>query len=881
MMRRHVIQAIFRRNFFSYFGSPTGYVFIAVFIAATSIAAFWVPSFFVNNLADLGTLNDLFPILLVFFIPAISMSAWAEERKQGTDELLLTLPATDIEVVLGKYLSVLGIYSVALLFSFTNVGILAYLGSPDVGVMLGTYMSYWFLGGALIAVAMVASQLTSSQTVAFILGAIFCAVPVFLNRAGAIVGGKPQEWLEGMGVTPFFTDLASGVASLQSILYFIGFAVVFIYANLILLARRHLDKGEQLMHLGVRICSLMVIGIAVGVLTGRAGSHGRIDLTQERLHSLAEPTRKIINKIDPGRPVYIQAYISPEVPQQYVEQRETLIGLLKEFEAVGGGRIQLRIVDTERYSPQARQAEDQFGIKAATVRENAEGEEDAEGVYLGVAFTCGSDSVVIPFFNRGLSVEYELTRSVGTVSGAQRRKIGVANTDAKLFGGLDFQTMSQSPEWEILGELKKQYDVVQVGVDSPITEKIDALIVAQVSSLTQPQMNNLLSWIKAGGPALLFDDPFPQFNPRLAPGEPKSSPRQPMMGMMPPPPSEPKGDITKFCSDLGFQFPTETIIWDSYNPHPRFNLAPKEILFVDHDRFNQSDPITSGLQEMVILNGGEVRAQGALPLNFTPLLTTTPMSGGVLKSQLFQSSFFGLQRVEPQYRPRGQAATLAARIKGAVPAAPLVPGQPPSPLPPSNVNVVFVADLDCISNLFFQLRSEGAEGAGGLTLDNITFVLNCVDVLAGDESYVELRKRRPKHRTLEKFEMLTKGHNQKMLDETKEAEEKAEKELDAAKARLTAKVDEVRKRSDFDERRKEMEIRNLEEVENKRLAVEQRKIEEDKKATIERSKGTMKLGVSTIKKEIRGFSFLFALTPAVLVGLYMFVRRQSAQGRVS
>jgi ABC-2 type transport system permease protein len=881
MMRRHVVQAIFRRNFFSYLGSPTGYVFIIVFIALSSIAAFWVPAFFTNNLADLSTLNELFPLLLILFIPAITMSSWAEERKQGTDELLLTLPATDPEIVVGKYLSVLGIYSVALLFSLTNVLLLWYLGSPDLGVMIGTYLGYWFLGGALISLAMIASQLTSSQTVAFILGALFCAVPVFLNRAGTVVGGKVQDWLEGVGVSASFLDLASGVVSLQAILYFAAFAAVFLYANLMLLARRHVDKGDQLAHLGTRAFCLMVIGVSLGILTGRFGSHGRVDLTQERLHSLSAQTKTIIDKIDPGRPVYIQAYISPEVPQQYAEQRQTLVSLLKEFEAISGGRIQLRIVDTERYSPEARQAEDQFGIKAATVRESVEGEEDTEGVYLGVAFTCGADSVVIPFFSRGLSVEYELTRSVGTVSGNQRRKVGIANTDAKLFGGLDFQTMSQSPEWEIVGELKRQYDVVQVSVDAPITEKVDCLIVAQVSSLTQPQMNNLMAYIRQGGPSLLFDDPFPQFNPRLAPGEPKSSGRQPMMGMMPPPPSEPKGDVAKFYSELGFQFPTETLIWDTYNPHPKFRMAPREILFIDHDRFSQSDPITSGLQEMVILNGGEVRAQGAMPLTFTPLLMTTPDSGGIFKNQLFQNNFFGLQRVEPRYGlPRGQPATLAAHIKGAIPAPAPAPGQPPAG-PPANVNVVFVADLDCISNLFFQLRAEGAESAGGLTLDNITFVLNCVDVLAGDESYVELRKRRPKHRTLERFESLTKGHNQKMLDETKEAEEKAEKELDAARAHLTAKVDDVRKRTDMDERRKEMEIRNLEEVENKRLAVTQREIEEKKKSTIERSRGTKKQGENTIKRSIRVISFLLAPVPAVLIGLYVFARRLAAQGRAS
>jgi ABC-2 type transport system permease protein len=893
MIRRHVVQAIFRRNFLSYFGAPTGYVYISVFIFISAIFTFWSDTFFTNNLANLDTLNRWFPLVLLFFIPAVSMATWAEERKQGTDELLLTLPAADLEIVVGKYMATLGIYSVALVFSLTNVIALSFLGHPDIGVMIGTYLGYWFLGGALIPVAMVASLLTSSQTVAFILGALFCAVPISLSKAGNISSGRLQGWLEGMGIDTSFGDLASGVVSLRSILYFASLAVVFIYINLGLVVRRRrgtlLDvtfPTEQSMfgilgrrlgfHLSVRTLSLLVMGISLGILAGRVG--GRVDLTQERLHTLTDPTREIIRKVDPSRPVYIQAYVSPEVPESYVEQRETLLGLLKEYDAIGGDRIHLRIVETERYSTEARLAEDQFGIRPESVRQAAEGDEDVEAIFMGVAFTCGTEEVVIPFFHRGLSVEYELTRSIGTVSGAKRRKIGVANTDARLFGGLDFQTMSSQGEWQILSELKKQYEVIQVGLDTPIVDKVDVLLVAQVSSLTQLQMNMLLTYIKQGGAALLFDDPFPAFNPRLAPGEPKQNPRQGgMMGMMPPPPGEPKGDMARFYSELGIVFPGETIVWDTYNPHPRFHRAPREILFVGKERFNASEPITSGLQEMVAIYSGEVHSTGTAPLTFTPLLTTTPVSGGLFKSQLFQQSFMGMSRVEPQYRPRGQEITLAARVKGTIPGTP--PGKDGMPGgPPANINIVFVADLDCIGNEFFSMRNEGPEG---LQLDNVTFVLNCVDVLAGDESYVGLRKRRPKHRTLEKFEELTKTHNQQMLDETKVAEEKAEKELKEAQARLDAKVDEVRKRTDLDERQKEMQVQNLQQVEQKRFQVSQREIEERKKGAIERSKSTMKQSVSSIKKFIRNLAVFLAPIPALLMGLYMFTRRLAAQGRAS
>ncbi len=444
-LRSHAIRAIFDRNFQAYFSNPAGYVFITLFVLVGAWAAFWRPEFFTSNQASLSTLNDWMPYLLLFFVPAITMSTWAEERRQGTDELLLTLPARDVEIVLGKYLAALGIYTVALAFSLTHVAILAWLGSPDLGIMASTFLGYWLMGALMIAIGLVASLLSSNVTVGFILGGLFAAIPVFSPLIGLAFNSGTRRSIEDLSIPSQFRDFGTGVISASGVFYFLSLAAAMLYLNMILIGRRHWAGGERsrglVGHSLVRVLALVVALVGLNVVISRAGA--RHDNSEEKLFTLSRESNNLIGQIPTDKPVYIQAYYSPEVPREFVEAKANLLGLLREYAALGGARIRLNLVETELYSNAAREAQKRFGIEPKRVVSNEEARQSASEIFLGVAFTSGLEEVVVPFFDPGLPTEYELTRSIRVVSKSGRKKVGVLATDAKMLGGFDFRSMGQ------------------------------------------------------------------------------------------------------------------------------------------------------------------------------------------------------------------------------------------------------------------------------------------------------------------------------------------------------------------------------------------------------------------------------------------------------
>ena len=660
------------------------------------------------------------------------------------------------------------------------------------------------------------------------------AIPIAygsVDAAGAILSGAPQRLAERLSLVQQFRDLASGVLTLSSLAYFLGLAAVALYLNAALLGKRRWRAGgwrSPAPHIVFRAASLLVIAGSLTLIASAA--RVRLDLTSEKLHSLAPETRALLRSLDPRQPVFIQAYISPEVPRAYVDARNNLVAMIREFEAAGGEAVRARIVETVKYSPQAREAQERFNIRPYRVPVTEESARATNEIFMGLAFTCGSEEFVIPFFDRGLPAEYELMRSIRVVSRAKRKKVGVLATPVRLFGGLDFQSRSQAQEWSIVAELRKQYEVVEVQPDADYPEDIDVLLAAQPSELDPGQIARLTEYAKRGRPLLLLIDPLPAFNLELAPEN---------------------ANLRPLLDVLGLTWQIDRVAWDSYNPHPQLKSLPKEFVFVGKG-FNAQEPVSAGLQEAVLIYPGVLRARSDAAAKITPLMETSGDSGLVRISDLIDRTPFGVNLIRDVRRtPDDSKHMLAARVAGPV-------------------NAIVVADVDLMGEQFFELRRRGV---ANLTFDNVTFLLNAVDQLAGDSSFIELRKRRPRHRTLEAVEARTKEYEAQRLKETQQAELIAEQRLKEAQARLDREVREIERRTDIDEQSKRIMIANVQAMENRRLSVARANIEDERQRQVEAARADMENSIRGIQNTIKLLAVTLPPIPALVLFLIVSVRR--------
>ena len=232
-----IVGAIFRRELSSYFATPVAYVFLIVFLALAGALTFFMGDYFQRGQADLQPFFSFHPWLYLFLIPAISMRLWAEERKTGTIETLLTLPVTVYEAVLGKFFAAWCFTAIALGLTFPLWITVNYLGSPDNGVIAAGYLGSLLMAGGFLAIGSCFSALTRNQVIAFVLGA---AVSVLFTLSGSpvvlnfISGWAPQAVADTVASFSFLTHfnaIVKGVIEARDVVFFLSLAAFFLFAT--------------------------------------------------------------------------------------------------------------------------------------------------------------------------------------------------------------------------------------------------------------------------------------------------------------------------------------------------------------------------------------------------------------------------------------------------------------------------------------------------------------------------------------------------------------------------------------------------------------------------------------------------------------------------
>ena len=941
-MWRQAAFAVMKRNFIGYFSNPTGYVFLCLFVLLTSFAAFWPHEFFTTNLANFDQLNKFLPYIMLIFIPAITMSIWAEERRQGTDELLLTLPAKDFDIVIGKYFAAVLVFTVSLLFSqLSNYGVLLAMtgGQMDNLLLFSTYLGYWFMGIAMISLGMVASFLTSNLTVGFIFGAALNAPLAFFSNADVIFSNT--GWIQNMfdwSLLQRFEPFGRGLISASSICYFAGIVVIGVYLSLILIGRRHWLGGRDgtslLWHYVLRAIFLGIIAVgAVLIVQHSPLNQARVDISDSKISTLASSTTDVLDRLaleTDERPIKIEAYVSNNVPSEYVKLKYDLVNLLREFDVRGGKRLDVTLHQgIEPFSEEAILAEKKYGIRPRRVRSQSRGAVREEEVILGVAFSSGLERIVIPFMPYGMPVEYELMRSINTVAKSQRKTIGVVQTDALIMGAninRGNRGNVRLPRFRILADLEKQYNVEEVDASSPISlwvdgepgeplrRRYDALLVVQPSHSTDAELKNVITAIQSGQPTAIFEDPFPNpVNFRVQSGPQRQSWERVMPTYFPRIMAR-NGSKAANIQDLWDALELNIdrrnvagpgqpaaysgfVLWQpaSANPYKRSNQLnlPESVILVQTEqqdpRFNPEHEATKDFKEIFLQYSGYLSpAPSPNPkLEFESLVNTSLQTGKVGVRDLIR----GQSNQQQLQIDRG-----AANRQFVVAAA--ISGKQKDAAPPTDIdsvetsidktNVIYVADVDLLSDFFVSKRDFPIENGIEYRYENMNLVSNIIDALAGEMTYLGIRNRKKEHVTLVKIEETYETSMNRVFDLDQELQKEFLTSISAAQSSMDNKLADLKGRIQKIQKSKEagdsydanklnalmglFESTYRDEIakfQNKKLTLENERNEAKRRIDLE-----AELEIQKIQRKFKLAAVIIPPIPPLLVGLIVFTRRR-------
>jgi ABC-2 type transport system permease protein len=393
--------SVVKKELRGYFNSAIAVIFLAAFLGVALYTFFWREHFFARGLADLRPLFEWLPRLLIIIVSALAMRLWADERRAGTLEVLLTLPVPRWQLVLGKFIAGLALIGVALVLTLGLPLTIAHMGNLDWGPVLGGYLAALLVSAAYLSIGMCVSAATDNQIVAFVGTALACAIAYTFG---------------GMGAR--FESVARGVLDLRDLAYYAAVFVAGVGVNVLLLERVR-GKPRSIIAVGLVVANAVALNLWLQPVR-----RARIDLTQDGTYSLSEPTERILAGLD--EPLLIRGYFSAKTHPKLAPLIPQIEDLLDEYRIAGHGKVRVEFVDPSDSDAAKREAKERFGIDPTPLRFANQNEKSVVNAYFAIAIAYGDQHVVLGLDDlisvRVVDVgdieitlknlEYQLTRSI-------------------------------------------------------------------------------------------------------------------------------------------------------------------------------------------------------------------------------------------------------------------------------------------------------------------------------------------------------------------------------------------------------------------------------------------------------------------------------------
>ncbi len=432
------IITVFRKEFNSFFASPAAWLFLGMFLIVNLFVFFWGEAFFARNIADLKPLFTWMPILLIFLVAALTMRSWAEERRSGTLESLLTCPVNPLNLIAGKFLASLALVALALLLTLPLPVTVSLIGPLDWGPVLGGYLASLFLAAAYIAIGLYMSGRSDNPIVALILTV---AVAGFFYLLGSpslttLFGHQIGGILELLGTGSRFDSITRGVFDVRDIYYYISIVGIFLSLNLYSLERirwagnvsrpRHKQWGW--------LTTLAILNFVLTNIWLNPVGWARMDLTQGSIYSLSPVTKQYMQQL--REPLLIRGYFSAKSHPLLEPLIPQIKDLLKEYQVAGGEKVRVEFLDPHTDQTLEEEAAEKYGVRPVPFR-------------MASRYQAG---VVNSYFN--IIVAY----------GDQYENLSFQDLiEIKAQGGGEPEVLLKNPEYAITRALRKVTNAYQVG----------------------------------------------------------------------------------------------------------------------------------------------------------------------------------------------------------------------------------------------------------------------------------------------------------------------------------------------------------------------------------------------------------------------------------